>query len=68
MDKLAKIVFALCIAVAGVFMVAPGLDHALPPGCDRLVYGLLVVCFTLSVVVLAALNVSKRKGSQVPIL
>ncbi|WP_338924132.1 hypothetical protein V0M98_38605 (plasmid) [Pseudomonas silesiensis] len=68
MDKLAKVVFALCIAVAGVFMVAPGLLQALPADCVRLVYGFLVVGFALSISVLAFFNVSKRKDSRVPML
>ena len=68
MDKLAKVVFALCIAVAGVFMVAPGLLQALPADCERLVYGFLLVGFALSISVLAFFNVSKRKDSRVPML
>jgi hypothetical protein len=68
METVARYVFALCVVVAGVMMVAPGLTRALPDDCTRSITVILGIGLVLSVVALTSLKAKKRKAIQASML
>lgn len=68
METVARYVFALCVVVAGVMMVAPGLTRALPAECIRGVAVFLVIGLAISVAALTSLKAKKRKAIQASML
>jgi uncharacterized membrane protein len=68
METVAKYVFALCVVVAAVMMVAPGLTHALPADSARGIMVFLALGLVVSVVVLGIFKTKKRRAIEASML
>jgi hypothetical protein len=64
METVAKYVFALCVVVAGVMMVAPGMTRAMPADWAQGLSAFLIFGLALSVVVMGIMKTKKRRAIQ----